>query len=406
MESLKLDAAFASWSGVRCVAGNTQVAFAGDETGRVLTVDCPWATRETAEALLVRIRGRDYQPFAASNALIDPAAEPGDVTVLSGATGPAARMEITLDGLYTADISAPGEEAVNRDYPVLSDETEEAAGSGEGVERLTDDVDRIQDDIDGLENDVDQIANTIGDPVILRQITTDALYGKYGEISDLSVNRLSTSRRIVKYLNQDRSDDNFIRIQNQELEFVTGECTGNREQAKTPAGDLLYWSRKISGLSRDAEGYPISNDGERVFILTTPTDWPVYIYIYQEAVKRRVHFELNSGNHIYEPVDIYGAGNAQGYNYGKIAKTTNGFDLLYINPSGKEIGVKMGSDGYMDLVGSRKTTQLNFSNWNNGTFTEKRDGLSNTLSYQVAFDNNKRPVKITDPSGHETVITW
>ncbi len=258
----------------------------------------------------------------------------------------------------------------------------------------------------GVKMNNDGTMELIGYESINGENLTDALYAPSGEIADLAVNRLSTSRRIIKYLNQDRSDDNYIHIQEQELAFISGECTGNREQAKSPAGDLLYWSRSISGLSRDASGYPVTTSGERVFTSTTPTDWPVYIYKYQETVKRRIKFELNSSNNIYEPVDIYGAGNAQGYNYAKIAKTTNGFDVLYINPAGKELGVKMGSDGYMDLIGSRKTSQLNFSNWNNGSFTEKRDGLSNTLSYQVQFDSNQRPVKITDPSGHETVITW
>jgi hypothetical protein len=60
---------------------------------------------------------------------------------------------------------------------------------------------------------------------------------------------------------------------------------------------------------------------------------------------------------------------------------------------------------YTDLGGLRKTTSLNFSNYENGSFTETVDG-GLTETYGVRFDENGYPVAITDGSGHQTEVIW
>ena len=301
-----------------------------------------------------------------------------------------------------------------------------------------------------------------GNVNISGQLSAEALYAGHGEVANLAVNQLTTSRRIVRYLADDTSDDNFIRIYEQNLEFVTGTPTGGTEQAKTPDGAPLFWPVDVSGLSRGADGYPVTAQNERVYTTTTPTAYPAQVYAYEEAVKRSVSFEAVNG--IYSPIDRFGAGNQQGNNKAWILKTADGFDIRYLTPDNREIGIRMttdgkviidgfeydadairallglssgagtsgggaetsgeapldltqvnadgslsglsvSADGYADINGMRKVVSLDFSNIAYGYFSETLDGgILN--AYRVQRDASGRIASITDASGHETVIAW
>ena len=298
-----------------------------------------------------------------------------------------------------------------------------------------------------------------GNVDISGQLSAEALYAGYGEVANLAVDQLTTSRRIVKYLRGDTSDDNFIRAYGQNLEWVTGTCTGGVAQAKNPDGSPLYWPIRVTGLSLGADGYPVTSQQERVFTTTTRTDYPVQVYAYTEAVKRSISFEAVNG--IYSPIDRYGAGNQQGNNKAWILKTADGFDIRYLTPDNKEIGIRMGADGkvtidgfqydidalraalgmatsggtggtsspgtgfdltqinadgstsgisvdadgYTDIGGLRKPVAIDFSNLEGGHFSETLDGgVYNT--YEINRDGSGRITGITDGSGHETVIVW
>ena len=53
-------------------------------------------------------------------------------------------------------------------------------------------------------------------------VFTDSLYAEAGDVAELTVDRLSTSRRIRKYILGDTSDDNYILIQDHYQRFITG----------------------------------------------------------------------------------------------------------------------------------------------------------------------------------------
>ena len=71
-----------------------------------------------------------------------------------------------------------------------------------------------------------------------------------------------------------------------------------------------------------------------------------------------------------------------------------------------DIGFEAGDEGYLDLYGLRKTTALDFSGWDSGTFKETVEGIAEPYSYKVEFDVQGRPVKITDDNGHEMAVMW
>lgn len=89
----------------------------GNDTGRSIEGDCPWATKEMCDAVLSIINGYQYVPYTATDALIDPAAEIGDSVVVNGKFSVIASMDATLDPLYTATISAPADEEIDHEFP-------------------------------------------------------------------------------------------------------------------------------------------------------------------------------------------------------------------------------------------------------------------------------------------------
>ena len=307
------------------------------------------------------------------------------------------------------------------------------------------------------DNDLYGYIKLEGNVDISGQLSAEALYSGYGEIADLSVNRFSTSRRIARYLRGDTSDDNFLRAYEQNLEWVTGSTTGETEQAQNPNGEALFWPVDVSGLSRGADGYPVNEHNERIFTTTTPTSYPVLVYRYQEAVKRSISFETING--IYSPVDRFGAGNQQGRNKAWMNKTANGFDIRYLTPDNKEIGIRMSDNGtvtidglvldsekareilrpaylgnggsggldlttinadgsasglvvdtygHTEILGMPKVTQVDFSRVNTPGYHRFVEALDNGLynTYTIERDDSGRVTKITDLVGHETTIVW
>ena len=93
---------------------------AGDDSGRVLELTCPWATQAMAENILASVSGFVYRPFSGTGALLDPAAELGDAVTVNGVYSMLATMDTNFDALCLSDISAPADEEVDHEYPYQS----------------------------------------------------------------------------------------------------------------------------------------------------------------------------------------------------------------------------------------------------------------------------------------------
>lgn len=93
---------------------------AGDETGRTLEALEPDGTDAMAVSILAAVGGYVYQPYEATNALLDPAAELGDLMDIAGLTSVIARADESFGPLYTADISAPTTDEIEDEYPYLT----------------------------------------------------------------------------------------------------------------------------------------------------------------------------------------------------------------------------------------------------------------------------------------------
>lgn len=107
-------------SRVTLAVDGDNVYTAGDDTGRTVEKRLPWATQAMAESVLRRLQGVTYLPFSGEDALLDPAAEIGDGVTAGGIYSVLARADVTFDGLYSADIAAPGGDEVEDEYPYKS----------------------------------------------------------------------------------------------------------------------------------------------------------------------------------------------------------------------------------------------------------------------------------------------
>lgn len=412
---------------------------AGDDTGMEVIASCPHATQPMVNALLQTMKGYQYQAYEAGAANIDPAAELGDGVTVGGIYSPLSKL--SDDGRGYAGISSPGEAEMEDEYPsegyITQEFNRKIAETRSTITKTSEEINLKVEGIDGRVSDITQTVDGIslsvtsasspdgqttatitlkvgpnnytgyikldGNVDVSGQLSADALYAALGEIADLSVNRLSTSRRVVKYLAGDTADDNFIRVEGQSLEFVAGIAKSTTEQAKNPNGELIYWEADPAGASIGSDGYPYVN-GERIFTTTKQTSWPVMVYQYEEQVKRAISFQ--SDGQYYYPVDIFGAGDPNGKQRGYLVKRQNSLELTYETSLGKLLGLAARDDGYMDLMGLRKSTALDFSEWDKGNFAELVDGEKTPYRYTVAFDQQRRPIKITDNSGHATLIRW
>lgn len=119
VSSFSVSPAFLPFTGVEITVDDETTYSAGNATGRVLKVNCPWGTQAIANAILTDITGFIYQPYTASDARIDPAAEIGDGLNVNGYYGVLASCDSEYDPLFVADVSAPDGGELLSEYPYL-----------------------------------------------------------------------------------------------------------------------------------------------------------------------------------------------------------------------------------------------------------------------------------------------
>lgn len=417
------------------------VGVSGSDTGRTLTALQPDGTNAMAAAILAKVSGYKHIGYEGSKALLDPAVELGDAVTVDGHYVPLIALDMTFDPLLAPDISAPDADELDDEYPYKSPTQRQIernmAKTRSLITKTSEEINLKVEGIDGRVSDITQTVDGIslsvtsasspdgqttatitlkvgpnnytgyikldGNVDVSGQLSADALYSAFGEIADLSVNRLSTSRRVVKYLAKDTTDDNFIRVAEQSLEFVAGIAKSTTEQAKNPNGELIYWEADPAGASIGSDGYPYAN-GERIFTTTKQTSWPVMVYQYEEQVKRAISFQ--SDGQYYYPVDVFGAGDNNGKQRGYLVKRQNSLELTYDTSTGKQLGLAALDEGYLDLMGMRKTVGLNFSGWDKGSWGVLLEGVKEMLDYGVTLNSAGVPVKITYPDGTDCPIYW
>lgn len=92
---------------------------AGTDTGRTLTLNCPWGTQEIADNILQSIKGFQYQPMTVEDALVDPSVEIGDGISANGVYSGVYSLETKFNSNLPATVSAPADEELYEEHTYI-----------------------------------------------------------------------------------------------------------------------------------------------------------------------------------------------------------------------------------------------------------------------------------------------
>lgn len=116
MESFDKSEQFDGFSKVVIIVSDEIEYSAGTETGRTLTLNCPWGTQEIANNILQSIKGFQYQPMTAENALVDPSVEIGDGISANGVYSGVYSLETKFNSNLPTTVSAPSDEELYEEH--------------------------------------------------------------------------------------------------------------------------------------------------------------------------------------------------------------------------------------------------------------------------------------------------
>ena len=107
---------FDSFSKVVIIVSDEIEYSSGTETGRTLTLNCPWGTQEIANNILQLIKGFQYQPMTVGGSLVDPSVEIGDGISANGIYSGVYSLETKFNSNLPMDISAPADEELYEEH--------------------------------------------------------------------------------------------------------------------------------------------------------------------------------------------------------------------------------------------------------------------------------------------------
>lgn len=114
-DSLETSEQLAGYSRVTIKSGDASYT-AGDDSGRSLSLECPWGTQEMANDILSKVMGVIYQPYKTTGAIADPAAELGDAVDVGDTHGGIYMSSTKFGSLITSDLSAPAGNETEHEY--------------------------------------------------------------------------------------------------------------------------------------------------------------------------------------------------------------------------------------------------------------------------------------------------
>lgn len=413
------------FSGVRLFWSDSDCFEAGYGTNR-LEAYCEWATQSMADNLWSSFQGKSFKAFEATSAWMHPAVEPNDDTVIKGLWSKIITMKGALGPGCALDISFPGGEADEDEYPYEGPVTrtlqkkvslgrpyygatisreqgltiKRSDGASEAV--LNSDIFSMRAKnaagqlVDCIYFDaLAQLYRITGQVQIDGALVTQNLYADEGEIVNLTVDKLLTSRRISKYILGDTTADDYINISGNSARWINANVMVENtqpmtEQAKNADGASLYWAADPATATVVDGHYEV--DGKRITTTTTNTGWPVMTYKYAEAQSLSITFGAGGG----WPVIRFGSGTT---NRAVLMKKDNGLQLDYVGPDGQESYILLGSNGRISIYD--KLSAVDLTNLDNGSFTMTYGGQ--TVTY--GFEETATGYKLTKPNG-EGVVTF
>lgn len=105
-------------TGVAVIVDSDNEYQAGDQTGYVLEIECPYGTQSMANDILAVVQDKSYSGFRADGAALPYDAELGDGVTVNGVYSMLAYRNLSFGPAHRSEIAAPGENVVCHEYSI------------------------------------------------------------------------------------------------------------------------------------------------------------------------------------------------------------------------------------------------------------------------------------------------
>ena len=244
--------------------------------------------------------------------------------------------------------------------------------------------------LDGLIDEI-RAGVVVAETMISNTVITNNLYAEYGDISELTVDRLSSLNKAEKFWAGDTSEVNYIKVQDQTYRAVTGTTDGSTAQLTDRYGNPLYYKGPVTAGTYKTVG-----------MSTTPTIYPVIVYDYDELVKMTIGHVYDEDSGYWLPQIIMGAGSGTGDN-GKffITKTSGGVKMVYHTIGGEETEIRFGD--YVDARHRRlKSAAVDKTL---GTVTVLMEGQKGGEETVIEYTEDSDSMTFEWPDGFECTVS-
>lgn len=150
-------------SGIELMVDEKNMYFAGNDTGYVMTIDCPYGTQEMANDLLAKAKGFEYQGFTAEQVILPPETELGDGVTVAGIYGMVARRSFKFTPGMTSNIEAPRELEVQHEYKYSSPQQRKTERQiAKASSTFTKTAEEITLRVNGIDGDIASLKVSLG----------------------------------------------------------------------------------------------------------------------------------------------------------------------------------------------------------------------------------------------------
>lgn len=259
-----------------------EVLSAGMDGGRELTVTLPRGSPEMAALILSRIEGKQYQPYTAKGATIDPSLDIGDQISVGNVVSAIYAQSLRFGNSIVSNISAPADEEVDHEYPytpqterrvtrlgkqtkstlkILSDQiSAEVTARTEGYSdlsgKLSVQADLISAEVSARENSFSELsgklnvqAGQISAEVTARENDVSTLSGIITAQADLISAKVSKAGGIESSFGWDLTDDSWtVKANNADVLRITSAGAYISGEVVASKGKIASWTIDNKGL--------------------------------------------------------------------------------------------------------------------------------------------------------------
>lgn len=182
-------------TGVALIVDNKNECFAGDESGYVLTAECPYANDRMAANALSKVQGKTYLGYHSTDAVLPVDAELGDGVTVGSIYSMLAYRKVSFGPGHMSEISAPGENEIDHEYPYISGtrrETDRKIAQTQSL--ITKTAEEIQLRIEGLDGSISALSVTIDGVTITGSNGETLIKGSSIDTSTIRANSISADQ--------------------------------------------------------------------------------------------------------------------------------------------------------------------------------------------------------------------